>query len=465
MILRKTPSVFLRTLRAISPDALPALPAQKLSAAQAKRLENTVFSRIAAEQNTSVFAMTDDNDGYDRFDAPNESTPIGGRDAWKGILKIAATACLCFALLASIVIVGGRLARLTGTGQTTDTADNPHISGTEAIWREPQETGIPYPRESAEGFRLDVIEAEPNIGNLTLSLQLRTAEPISGVCVQYRRAILYFCNPETDGFDIIYDMRTQNQPLLEVLAGDLHFPLVGMGETTILPTEITFSCDLRGYDGVFYVVLEGLTLVREANAETEPDAEYGLVTEVLTDGAVLCGFHLLPDVPSDDAATEEIPPRNTTTGPPESAFAPLYPTAEYALTLKNNVITDDVVTLGLRLESPLPLTDDSYAVYFQYCDIDLWNHEAQIWENKYGTNDADADFVKMLIAGDVQFLVEDDRYVEASLPYFLPDDGWYRITLRGLVLVREAREGEDADYHIVTETLDDYAVYAVFHKD
>ena len=72
----------------------------------------------------------------------------------------------------------------------------------------------------------------------------------------------------------------------------------------------------------------------------------------------------------------------------------------------------------------------------------------------------------MTMAGDIHFLVDgEEGAADASLPFTLPDDGWYRITLRGLVLVREAREGEEAEWNLVCEPLDDGAVYAVFHKE
>ena len=51
------------------------------------------------------------------------------------------------------------------------------------------------------------------------------------------------------------------------------------------------------------------------------------------------------------------------------------------------------------------------------------------------------------------------------MSYLLPDNGWYLITLRGLVLVRDAKEGEEAQWNLVTESLDDGAVYALFYKE
>ena len=67
----------------------------------------------------------------------------------------------------------------------------------------------------------------------------------------------------------------------------------------------------------------------------------------------------------------------------------------------------------------------------------------------------------------MQFIV--DRYTDntyGTLSYELPDHGWFRIALSGLVLVREAREGEEsAFYNLVCETLEEGSIYAVFHKD
>ena len=55
MILRKSPSAFLRALRSVPADTLPALKVKKLSRRQMKRLEDAVFARIAASENRTVF--------------------------------------------------------------------------------------------------------------------------------------------------------------------------------------------------------------------------------------------------------------------------------------------------------------------------------------------------------------------------------------------------------------------------
>ena len=467
MILRKTPSVFLRTLRAISPDALPALPTKKLSAAQTKRLENAVFSRIAAEQNTSVFTMTEEADSYDRFDAPYESTPIGGKAAWRDFAKMAVTACLCFALLASVVLIGGRLARLTGAGQTTDTQERDHNTTNALYWESDlPETGVTPPYESAEGFSLFVNEVDTGIGQLSLSLQLNTEQPMEGISVQYHRVILSRWDSSKEQFEILYDYSIPYQPKLEILAGDVHFPIIGMGQTTTAEGILTVSRDLRGQAGLYFITLEGLTLVADADVESADSYEEALIATVLTDSTVCGRFSIFPESTLENTPDETLPPRNTVTGPPEHVWAPTVTADGFSLTVKNESITNNAVTLGLRLESEEPLPGDSYAVFYKYCDIALWNHELQIWEGKYGTDDADAPFINMTMAGDIHFLVDGKKGVaDASLPFTLPDDGWYRITLRGLVLVREARDGEDAKWNLVCEPLDDGAVYAVFHKE
>ena len=79
----------------------------------------------------------------------------------------------------------------------------------------------------------------------------------------------------------------------------------------------------------------------------------------------------------------------------------------------------------------------------------------------------------MLLAGDVHFVIDDttDRIFDTPYTIFgtvtmtLPDDGWYRITLRGLVLVRDTEDNAQIPYELITETLDEGAVYALFYKE
>ncbi|MBR5871779.1 MAG: hypothetical protein IKZ09_12160, partial [Clostridia bacterium] len=274
MILRKTPSVFLRTLRAISPDALPALPTKKLSAAQTKRLENAVFSRIAAEQNTSVFTMTEEADSYDRFDAPYESTPIGGKAAWRDFAKMAVTACLCFALLASVVLIGGKLAQLSNPGPATDTTTGTHISDTEAIWLEPQETGVPYPGEHAEGFSLEIDTKGVHdlTGDLTLAVSLkRDGEPLDGISVQCRRVTLSLWDPDACVWNARYDVYTPDEPNTENFEGGLYFSPNSQGQLLSDEAIITIPHDIRGFPGIWCISLEGLTLVHNSSDPTGTD--------------------------------------------------------------------------------------------------------------------------------------------------------------------------------------------------
>ena len=295
MILRKTPSVFLRALRSLSPDALPALPEKKLSAAQQKRLEQVVFSRIVAEQNRTIFDTVSDSaasadETFLVFLDSGRITQIGGRGAWKYYLKNVLAACLCFALLVSAVLLGGRLARLTGRGDSATDTESAHMQVSETT-TPLKETGVPYPGEDAEGFSLQMVQAgvHDQTGYLTLQVTLtKDGEPMQGIAVQYRRVTLSLWDPDVRVWRAKYGVFTSNQPKAEIMAGDLHFSLNGQGQTASADAVITIPSDIRGFTGVWGLSLEGLTLVRNSSDPTDP--ENTLVTEVLTEGAVHTTF-------------------------------------------------------------------------------------------------------------------------------------------------------------------------------
>lgn len=471
MILRKTPSAFLRTLRSIPADKLPTLPAEKLSARRQKRLEDAVFARIANEQTRTIFDAepiqshtSPDDDAYVTYDSPFEMTVIEP-GAWKRNLRRSLAsvlaACLCFAVLAAAVLYRHDIALYFAEhSHLVDTDVVPGHVETQATDDLP-ETGVAPPFENAEGLRLDVIEIDTTYtGQTSLSVRLTSDDPLEGISVQYSRVILTKWNSETEQYETLYDVYTSPQPKLDVLAGVLDFPLIGLGKTNTVEADITVSRDLRGQNGIYYLVLEGLTLVRDSDDPASGDYETAMIAETLTDSTVLGSFVIYPE------SAVEIP-----NPPPESTYPPHDATGQYSLSVTHTAVhNDNTVTLDMRLESadgfPVGLQ-----IFYQICEIDLWNPEKQVWEGKFGTDDSGVNFAHMLMAGDggMQFWLgtqyEPADAATATMSYLLPDDGWYRITLRGLVLVREAREGDAAEWNLVTEVLDEGAVYALFYKE
>ncbi len=378
-------------------------------------------------------------------------TVIGGRGAWKHYLKTALAACLCFAVLVTGVLYRHDIALYL--------AEHSWLVDTDAGYEDTQAIdtdALIVPVDTAEGFSLQIYEKGYHVqtGYPTLVVHLtRDGEPIEGISVQYSRVMLSLWDYDVRTWRTKYDVYTSGQPIAAVMAGDLHFPLVGQGAVSTAEGVITIPRDIRGYTGVWCLSLEGLTLVRD-----DPDStkDVDLIAEVLTDGTV---HALFQSRTSDEGDNTEKPSYQALVTPPPSA------SEDYKLFLSHTDVKDDTVTLDLVLECP-DGKPDGYAVYYETCEIELWNHEKQVWEGKFGTDSVDVPFEKMLMAGDVQFVV--DRYSEntyASLSYDLPHDGWYRLTLTGLVLVREAREGEVAEYNLVTETLDEGAVWTVFYKE
>lgn len=473
MILRKSPSPFLHALRTMSSDQLPALREKKLSSQSQKRLEDAVLARIAEEENRTVFDQSALRSPASEpiFLPDDEATPVIeviGAVSWKKTLSSVLAACLCFAVLITAVLFRGDIAHyLAEHGWTTEHTVVTEHADTQAIFKEPSETGVAPPSEDAEGFALHVTNVETYVGHLVLSLQLTSDVPLEGITVQYSRVILSRWNDETKQHETLYDVYTSDRPKLDVLAGVLHFPLTAAGQTSSVTADLTVTRDLRGADGLYFVTLEGLTLVRDTGDTNAENAEDALIAETLTDGAVHGRFVIFPDELSNAMQDETLPPRDTVTPPSESVYPQglLGVSEKYALTLTNTAVEDDTVTLEMRLDS-LQTMPVGWAVYFKTCEIDLWNHEKQVWEGKFGMGYDGVGFEKMLMAGDLHFLSDHEAgTVTASMPYYLPDDGWFRITLRGLVLVREAQENEEAQWNLVTEVLDENAVYAVFYKD
>lgn len=474
MILRKTPSVFLRALRSIPQEKLPRLPERRLSARRQRRLEDAVFARIAEEQNRTVFdedpaaVQSPSDDAYVTYDSPFEMTVIG-RGAWKQNLRRYAggilAACLCFAVLVTAVLHRRDIALYFAEHSWLVETDVSEHEGTQALNTEPfrpETTGVPQPENTSDGYSMQITKEEILENEVRLHVTLTFPEMMDGLAVQYRRVVLSLWDHDVRNWRAKYDVYTSNQPKAEIMAGDIHFPLVGLGQTTTADAVITIPRDLNDYQGVWCLTLEGLTLVRDSSEPTDP--ENTLIAEVLTDGSVHALFTSFEKVETVDP-TQPLPPRDTVTPPPQSSHRPPLASEDYSLLLSDTKVKDDTVTLDLVLQTPNG-KPDGYAIYYETCEIELWNHEKQVWEGKFGTDSVDVPFEKMLLAGDVHFVV--DRYSEntyASLSYDLPHDGWYRLTLTGLVLVREAREGEEAEYHLVTEMLDEGAVWVVFYKE
>lgn len=477
MILRKSPSAFLRALRAVSSDQLPALKEKKLSRRQMKRLENAVFSRIAADENRTIFDENNTIGSAAHHTPPShpihvpdkENTPIIeeiGVFSWKKAFPSILAACLCFAIVTTGILFRGDIAiYLANHGWIADTE-----SVTEHVHTESTDTDTPsVPDNTAEGFSLEISEKgyHNQTGYPTLVVHLtRDGEPMEGVSVQYSRIMLSLWDPDVRVWRTKYDVYTSGQPIAEIMAGDLHFSLIGQGAVQTAEGVITVPRDIRGITGVWCLTLEGLTLVRD-----DPDStkDIDLTAEVLTDGSVHALFQSVGQQQSVTTPDENQSVRDTTTPPPIAACKPVLASEKYSLLISDAAVKDNHITLDVVLGTPNG-KPDGYAVYYKTCDIELWNHEEQKWEGKFGTDTVtinDPMFEKMLVAGDVQFVV--DRYTEntyGTLTYDLPDHGWFRIILSDLILVREAREGEtSAFYNLVCETLEEGSIYAVFHKD
>ncbi len=478
MILRKTPSAFLRALRSIPQDQLPPLPEQKLSARRQKRLEDAVFARIAGEQNRTVFdedpaAVTPPADNaYVTYDSPYEMTVIG-RGAWKRNLRRYAggilAACLCFAVLVTGVLYRHDIALYFAELSWLEDIVVPGHVETQAIheWTTDEEMLAQPPENAADAYHMQVTGQQIEQGKLTLQLRLSSTDGtrFEGIAVQYNRVALELWDPGVRRWILKYEDTLPYQPEAQIMAGDLHFNIIGLGAVNEAEMTLSLPMDLTDYQGVWRISLDGLTMVRDNPDETK---DVDLVAEPFCEGVVWALFSS-EEAPTTaeraDADAETLPPRDTVTAPPQSVHRPLLASEDYSLLLSDTKVGDDTVTLEVVLQTPNG-KPDGYAVYYETCEIDLWNHEKQVWESKFGTDSVDVAFEKMLMAGDVQFVV--DRYSEntyASLSYSLPDDGWFRLTLTGLVLVREAREGEEAEYNLVTEVLDKGAVWTVFYKE
>ncbi len=480
MILRKTPSVFLRTLRTIPAGKLPILPAVKLSARRQKRLEDAVFARIAKEQNRTIFDAepiqmntSPDDDAYVTYDSPFEMTVIEP-GTWKRNLRRSLAsvlaACLCFAVLAAAVLYRHDIALFFAQhSHLVDTDVVPGDVDTQAL----NTDALIVPDNTAEGFSLEIFEKgyHNQTGYPTLIVHLtRDGEPMKGISVQYSRVMLSLWDPDVRVWRTKYDVYTSGQPIAAVMAGDLHFPMIGQEAVSTVEGAITIPRDIRDYTGVWCLSLEGLTLVRD-----DPDStkDVDLIAEVLTNGTV----HALFQSRAGDIAgsTDDAQDNSTVPQPPESVLLPHDASNLSTLLLSHTKLDGDTVTLDLVLNAPAA-DPDGYAVYYRIEETERWNDEKQVWESKHGTDFSgnDTTFAKMLMAGDVHFVIDDtsDRIFDTPYTIFgsvtmtLPDDGWYRLTLRELVLVREAVEGEEAAFsHLMTEEIDHGAVSIIFYKE
>lgn len=475
MILRKTPSVFLRALRSVPQEKLPRLPEKKLSAHKQRRLEDAVFARIAEEQNRTVFDedpaahSTAPDDAFAVYDSPYKMTVIGERGAWKRYIGSVLAACLCFAVLVTAVLYRHDIAMyFTERGWIAVTDTDTDHEDTQAIheWTTDEALLSLPPDGAADDYHMQVISHQAEEHQLTLQLRLTSSDGtrFEGIAVQYGHVALELWDPGVRRWILKYEDTIPHQPTAQIMAGDLHFDIHGLGAVNEAEMTLSLPMDLTDYQGVWRISLDGMTMVRDAKPGEE--ADYSLVAEPLCEGVVWALFSSEEAPASTERAdAQTLPPRDTVTPPPQSAHRPLLATDDYSLLLSDTKVKDDTVTLELVLQTPGG-KPDGYAIYYETCEIDLWNHEKQVWEGKFGTDSVDVPFEKMLLAGDVQFVV--DRYSEntyASLSYDLPHDGWFRLTLTGLVLVREAREGEEAEYNLVTETLDEGAVWVVFYKE
>lgn len=481
MILRKSPSAFLRALRSVPSDTLPALKVKKLSRRQMKRLEDAVFARIAASENRTVFdefkavppagCRTDTH--HSMFAPDEDSAPhieVIGVFSWKKALPSILAACLCFAVLVTGVFFRSDIAiYLANHGWIAEAESSTDYTDTQAL---NTDLVLP-PDDTAENFSLEITEMgyHDQTGFPTLILQLTTnGEPMEGISVQYSRVTLSLWDPDVRVWRAKYDVYTSGQPIAAVMAGDLHFPMIGQEAVSTVEGVITVPRDIRGYTGVWCLSLEGLTLVRD-----DPDStkDVDLIAEVLTNGTV----HALFQSRAGDIAgsTDVSQDNNTVPQPPESVLLPPDASNLSTLLLSHTKIDGDTVTLDLVLNAPAA-DPDGYAVYYRIEETELWNDEKQVWESKHGTDFSgnDTTFAKMLMAGDVHFVIDDtsDRIFDTPYTIFgsvtmtLPDDGWYRLTLRELVLVREAVEGEEAAFsHLMTEEIDHGAVSIIFYKE
>ncbi|MBE6659152.1 MAG: hypothetical protein E7604_12020 [Ruminococcaceae bacterium] len=478
MILRKSLSVFLYTLRSLPSDQLPALPEKKLTKRQMKRLEDAVFARIAAEENRTVFsaepdAVTGRTTAQEMADAAADSPytvePVGGRYAWKKAVSAVLAACVCFAILITGILYRHDIAMyLGGYSRVSDTDAVTGHEDTQAIhvWTPDEEMLAQPPENASDAYHMQVTDYTAEEDALILQVRLSSSDGtrFEGYAIQYSHITLELWDPNVRKWLLKYDYPFSYQPTAQIAAGDLHFDILGRGAVLEAETTLTLPMDMTDYQGVWRVTLDGLALVRDAlPGESSP---FGLVEEPFGDGVVWALFSSEEAPASTERAyAQPLPPRDTVTAPPQSAHTPPLASEDYALLLSKTKVKDDTVTLELVLQTPTG-KPDGYAIYYETCEIELWNHEKQVWEGKFGTDSVDVPFEKMLLAGDVQFVV--DRYSEntyASLSYDLPHDGWYRLTLTGLVLVREAREGEEAEYNLVTEMLDEGAVWVVFYKE
>lgn len=483
MILRKSLSVFLYTLRSLPSDQLPALPEKKLTKRQMKRLEDAVFARIAAEENRTVFsaepdAVTGRTTAQEMADAAADSPytvePVGGRYAWKKAVSAVLAACVCFAILITGILYRYDIAMyLGGYSWVSDTDAVTGHEDTQAVhvWTPDEEMLAQPPENASDAYHMQVTDYTAEEDALILQVRLSSSDGtrFEGYAIQYSHITLELWDPNVRKWLLKYDYPFSYQPTAQIAAGDLHFDILGRGAVLEAETTLTLPMDMTDYQGVWRVTLDGLALVRDALPGES--SHFGLVEEPFGDGVVWALFSSEEAPASTERAdAQTLPPRDTVTPPPQSAYPPNDLSGEYTLSVTDTWIQNDTVKLNMRLESKneLPL---GHQIFYQTCEIELWNHEKQAWERKFGTDDSDVDFAKRLMAGDgeMQFWLgtqfEPAEAATAEISYPLPDDGWYRITLRGLVLVRDAQEHSVTPYQLVSEVIEEKGVYAVFYKD
>ena len=462
MILRKSPSQFLRVLRSLPPDQLPMLPEKRLSKRQMRRLSALVAARIAApyDEKADGIAYPDNSAVPDRdaiwYDDPYLSQPLTQQRTWLHTAGAVLAACMLFSVLTLGVLFRGNIAMFL-----TELREGPLPAVTETEIDAAAET-LPPPENASDEFsmRVDAVHREGEQMLLDVTLTSLVGQ-LEGISVQYDRLMLEIWDPDVRVWRTKYDVigtTGDGEDRNEILAGELDFVIAGAAEQ--MTAVLTLPHPQSDFTGVYRVSIAGLTLVRNAQEEEE-DVPYGLVVTTLTDGIVYAVF---------STETGETPPEDTAsapllTPPPELLRAPENASEDSSLLLADATSDGDTVTLDLVLSVPGGLPD-GYAVYYNTETVELWNAETQTWQLQSSNDYTTVPFEAMLMAGDVRFIVDKTSSgIFANLPFRAPGSGWYRVTLTGLVLVREAREGETSEWSLVCETLDEGAVSVVFFKE
>lgn len=467
MILRKSPSQFLRVLRSLPPDELPMLPEKRLSRRQMRRLNALVAARILAADDVktdkiaySVHSADPDTDTV-WYDDPYLSQPLTQQRTWMHTVGGVLAACMLFCVLTLGVLFRGNIAMFL-----TELREGPLPAVTETETASAIET-LPPPENASEEFSMRVDAYHRDGEQLRLDVTLTSLiGPLEGISIQYDRLMLEIWDPEVRVWRMKYDVFKgevgEEADKLEIIAGDLDFDIHEQGAVEQVSAILSVPHPQTDYTGVYRVSLSGISLVRDVREGESSSRD--LIVTTLTDGIVSAVFSTeTGETPAPEDTTAAAAP--TLTPPPELLRAPGNASETYSLLLADAASDGDTVTLDLVLTHSGTLPD-GYAVYYNTGTVELWDAETQTWQEKSGNDYTDVPFAAMLMAGDVQFVVDDTASsIFAALPFHAPGSGWFRVTLTGLVLVREAREGEESDWSLICETLDEGSVSVVFFKE